>query len=312
MAQPSDTDTIAVTLTQELLQEKRTERRWKNIRSFAWLILFAYICFNLFHAFLHFNAIGSLDTNHTEHRSYVALIRLEGMIAPDNSFSSEAVIPLLKKAFADNEAVGIILDINSPGGTPVQAAIIHDAILKLKQQYKKHVVVVGEDLLTSGAYYVAVASDKIYINANTLTGSIGVIMKGFGFVDLMKKIGIERRVYTVGSDKDRLDPFLPQSTTDIKKINQVMNEVHNNFVQAVLTGRKGKLTAKPAILFTGDFWSGPSALKLGLADGLGNLMDVAEKEFHTTRFKQYSHTNTVLKLLSEHFNTALDHLFFNF
>ncbi len=288
-------------LVLDLLKEKRADRRWKNIRSLAWLALFVIVIFKIF------SMVGGKSiTGAVKKDNYVSLVRLDGMIAPGRAFSAEEVVPILRSAFADKNAAGVIIDINSPGGTPVQAAIIHDAILAYKKKFKKKVVVVGEDLLTSGAYYVAVSADQIYVNPNTLTGSIGVIMKGFGFVDFIKKIGVERRVFVDGDQKDRLDPFLPQTADDLKKVHQVMGEVHQNFENAVLEGRKGKLHADPATLFTGDFWSGQAALKLGLVDGLGNLMDVSEKEFKTTRFKQYGESNSLIKMLTGQLSSAFD------
>lgn len=176
-----DKPDITSNLVHDLLKEKRADRRWRNIRFIFWFLLFSYSVFNIFSLF---NNNKSLSP--TIGGKSVALIRLEGMIAPGRDFSSETLIPILHDAFADKSTQGVILDINSPGGTPVQAAIIHDAILTYKKKYHKKVIVVGEDLLTSGAYYIAVAADKIYVNPNTITGSIGVIMKGFGFVDLIK------------------------------------------------------------------------------------------------------------------------------
>jgi protease-4 len=292
-------------LTQDLLREKRADRRWRNIRFIAWFLLFSYLIVSIFHYFKPSPSSSSHDTDR-----YAALVRLDGMIAPGRGFSAEDTIPILKDAFADKNASGVILMINSPGGTPVQAAIIHDAILAFKKRYHKKVIVIGEDLLTSGAYFVAVSADKIYVNANTLTGSIGVIMKGFGFVDAMKKLGIERRVYVSGDDKDRLDPFLPQNPEDLKKIKSVMEEVHQNFVQAVLQGRKGKLQNGNINLFNGDFWSGQTALKLGLVDGIGNLMDVIDKEFQTTQYKEYGDATTNLfKLFGGRINSMVDSIF---
>ena len=290
-------------LVHDLLKEKRSERRWKNIRFIFWFALFAYAIFGIF------SLVGGPTVPVTS-GTYTALIRLDGMIAPGRDFSAEELLPTLHEAFSDKNAAGVIIDINSPGGTPVQAAIIHDTIIAYKKRYHKKVVIVGEDLLTSGAYYVAVAADKIYVNPNTLTGSIGVIMKGFGFVDLMKKVGVERRVYTVGTDKDRLDPFLPQNPDDLKKIQQVMGEVHQNFAQAVLEGRKGKLHADPATLFTGDFWSGKTALTLGLVDGLGNLMGVMEKEFNTSTYKEYGGSSNFFRMLGGQLGSAFDSLFY--
>ncbi len=296
---------VASSLVQDLLKEKRSERRWRNIRFIFWFALITYTVIGIF------SYIGS-PTVPVKTGKYTALVRLDGMIAPDRDFSAEQIVPTLHEAFSDKNANGVVIVINSPGGTPVQAAIIHDAIVAYKNKFHKKVVVVGEDLLTSGAYFVAVAADEIYVNPNTLTGSIGVIMKGFGFVDVMKKMGIERRVYTAGSAKDRLDPFLPQNPDDLKKVASVMAEVHQNFVNAVIEGRKGKLKGDPASLFNGDFWSGQAAVKLGLVDHLGNLMDAMKKEFNTSEYKEYSGTPNYLRLIGGQLNSAFDTLFYTY
>lgn len=306
--QDLNTNDITSHLARELLKEKRADRLWKTIRSLAWLAFFTFVTLQI---------IKSVNTDKssistTSNKKYTALVRLDGMIAPGRSFSADEIVPVLRNAFADKDAQGVIIDINSPGGTPVQASIIHDAILVYKKKYNKKVIVVGEDLLTSGAYFVAVAADKIYVNPNTLTGSIGVIMKGFGFVDLMKKVGVERRVYIDGDQKDRLDPFLPQSPEDVAKVHEVMGEVHQNFAQAVMEGRKGKLKAEPAALFNGDFWTGQKALELGLVDSLGNLMDASETEFHTTQFKEYGDKNNFIKILSGQLTSAFDAVSFSY
>lgn len=299
----SETENNEVTslLVREILQEKRSDRRWRNIRFLCWFSLFAYLAWAIFG-----NTENETIPTAVTKTPYVSLVRLDGLIAPGKEFSAEEVVPTLHDAFSDKRASGVVIIIDSPGGTPVQASIIHDAILSYKKKFNKKVIVVGEDLLTSGAYYISVAADKIYVNPNTLTGSIGVIMKGFGFVDLMKKMGVERRVYIAGDRKDRLDPFLPQTADDKTKVREVMNEIHQNFAKAVLAGRKGKLKADPKILFTGDFWSGQNALKLGLVDGLGNLNDVLDREFHTTRYKEYGNSSNFIKMLTGQLNTAFD------
>lgn len=297
---------VITPLVNDLLKEKRSDRRWKNIRFFLGFCLFAYSVYGIF------TLAGGPTVPEATQGRYVSFVRLDGMIAPGRDFSAEDVIPTLKNAFQDKRSAGVIIDINSPGGTPVQASIIHDAILILKNKYHKKVVIVGEDFLTSGAYFVAVAADKIYVNPNTLVGSIGVVMKGFGLVDIMKKAGIERRVYTAGTEKDRLDPFLPQNPDDLKKIQEVMGEVHQNFVAAVMEGRKGKLKGDTTTLFNGDFWSGTSALNLGLVDGLGNLIDVMDKEFKTTKYQEYGGTPEFFKALTGQFNSSLDSVLYRF
>jgi protease-4 len=167
-------------------------------------------------------------------------------------------------------------------------------------------VVVGEDMLASGAYFVAVSGDKIYVNPNTVTGSIGVIMQGFGLTDVIKKIGVERRVYTSGDNKDRLDPFLPATPQDVAKIQSVIDEVHNNFNKTVLEGRKGRLHGDEKEIFSGDFWTGQTALQLGLVDNLGNLSDAMQAEFNVTRFKDYSSSGGMLKSLVSQLGSVLN------
>ncbi len=290
----------AAQLVRELIQEKRSERRWKNFRFLVGVVLIALCAYFLFAS--NNAAVVSDDGD----KGYVALVRLNGTIGPGEEFSAETVLPLLKAAFSDKEAKGVVLDINSGGGTPVQASIIHDAVLELKNKYHKKVIVVGEDMMASGAYFVAVSADKIYVNPNTLTGSIGVIMKEFGFPELIKKIGVERRVYTSGLNKDRLDPFLPQNQQDMTKIRQVISEIHGNFKQAVEQGRHGKLNGAPDDLYSGDFWSGAMAMKLGLVDELGNLSDVMHKEFKVTAYKDYSHEQSLVKSLIGQVGASLD------
>lgn len=302
--QEMNVNDISSHLATEFLKEKRADRRWRNIRFALVFLLIAFVAYKLFTP-----GTSSLTASG---KKYAALIRLDGMIAPGRDVSAENMLPLLRKAFADKNASGVVIDINSPGGTPVQAAIIHDAIIYYKKKYKKKVIVVGEDMLTSGAYYIAVAADKIYVNPNTLTGSIGVIVKGFGFVDLMKKLGVERRVYVSGNDKDRLDPFLPQTEGDMKKIRDVMGEVQANFAMAVTQGRKGKLHGTPEELFTGDFWSGQTAQKLGLVDHLGNLMDATQTEFQTTEFREYGGTPAFIKMLSGQLSSSMDTMFYTY
>jgi protease-4 len=301
MSDNSEQQSIANDLVTALIKEKRSEKRWKNIRFFLGLGIIVAILGLMSSG----GSLISLGGPH-EQKGYVAFVKLEGMIEPGRDFSGEVAVPRLRDAFADTDAKGLVIDINSGGGTPVQAAIIHDAILELKKKYHKKVIVVGEDMLASGAYYVAVAGDKIYVNPNTLTGSIGVIMKGFGFPDVLKKVGVERRVYASGINKDRLDPFLPQNPEDVEKIRTVIGEIHNNFNKVVSEGRAGKLHAAPEELFTGDFWSGTTALKLGLVDELGNLSDALHKEFNVSRYRDYSASQGVFKSALSQFGMTMN------
>jgi protease-4 len=292
---------LAANLVEDLIKDRRRDRFWRNLRFLVGIFLFLGVAA----IFYSSNGPTLSDGEPGSGKGYVAMIRLNGLIAADSSFSAEQVVPQLRLAFADKEAKGVVLDIDSGGGTPVQAAIIHDEIVKLKRQYHKKVIVVGEDLLASGAYFVAVGGDKIFVNANTITGSIGVIMAGFGFPDVIKKIGIERRVYAAGDHKDRLDMFLPEQTDDTTKIHDVLKEVHDNFIRTVMEGRLGKLQLDNKDLFSGDFWTGESAVRLGLADGLGNLWDVMQSEFKVSRYKDYSTEGDIMKTLSNKIGSAL-------
>ncbi len=300
----TNNQTIMADLVRDLIKEKRSSRRWKNFRFILWFLLIALAIYLIV---LQPN-LKTLDDNN---KDYISLVRLDGMIAPGESFSAETLLPVLKDAFSDSHSKGVVLDINSGGGTPVQAAIIHDAIIEFKNKYHKKVIAVGEDTMASGAYYVAVAADKIYVNPNTLTGSIGVIMKSFGFPDLIKKVGVERRVYASGINKDRLDPFLPQNPEDTAKIRQVIGEIHANFQEAVKEGRKGKLQGNPEQLFSGDFWSGETALKLGLVDALGNLSNVVHDEFHASGYKEYSEQPSIVKSLLNQVGASMSMLLSN-
>ncbi len=229
---------------------------------------------------------------------------------PDSDFSAEKILPQLNDAFADSTSKGVVLLINSPGGSPVQASIIHDKILSLKQQYKKKVIVVAEDTLASGSYLVATAADKIFVNADTLTGSIGVIMEGFGANEAMAKLGIQRRVFTAGENKDRLDPFEPLKPEDVAKVKVVLDQVHQNFINDVLTGRQGKLKGDQNQLFSGDFWSGEQAVKLGLADDTLTMWDAMQQEFNTRYYRDYSVKPSLLNALISGVGTQL-HLGFS-
>ena len=266
---------IEKALVNAFLKDRKTDRRWKNIRSFIWVFVL------IVYAILIFGPKSTEMGGSKSKLPYVSLIRLNGVIMPNTEFSALKVIPSLQKAFKDKNSKGVVLVINSPGGSPVQASIIHDKILQLKKKYHKKVIVVGQDILASGAYLVSTAADKIYVHNDTLTGSIGVIMSGFGFNDAMQKLGISRRVFTAGVNKDRLDPFKPLKEADQQKVHHLLNLVHQNFIDDVLAGRKGKLRGNENELFSGDFWTGQQAVKLGLADGTGDLWTILEKEFLT-------------------------------
>lgn len=297
--------TLESQLAKSILTDRRSDRRWRNIRFFGWMIIF------ILYAILIFTPSPSQFGSHNT-GPYVSLVRLSGLIMPGTSFSAERVNPQLQKAFADTNAKGVVLVINSPGGSPVQASIIHDKILELKARYHKKVVVVGDDALASGAYLVATAGDKIFVHNDTLTGSIGVIMSGFGFVDTLNKLGMTRRLYTAGDNKARLDPFEPLKTEDIDKVKILLSEVHQDFINDVVQGRGDRLRGDRKELFSGDFWTGSDAVKLGLADGTQNLWEVLKNEFDVRYYHDYSNKGSFLQSLMRDADTELNfHLMTN-
>ncbi len=283
-------------MVNKLFKDRKADRRWRNIRFFGWLAIL------IVYAILIFSSGSSSST---AHGPYVSLVRLSGAIMPGAPFSAKRVIPALNKAFMDKHTHGVVLQINSPGGSPVQASIIHDKILELKKQYHKKVIVVGEDALASGAYLVATAADKIYVNRDTLTGSIGVIMSGFGFSDAISKLGISRRVFTAGKNKDRLDPFEKLDTADIDKVKKVLDQVHQNFINDVVAGRGDLLKGSKEELFSGDFWTGEQAVKLGLADNTMNLWTAIKTEFNVKHIRDYSPKESFFHSLFKQASTEL-------
>jgi len=292
-------DNIGNELAQALLAERKSDRRWRNIRFAGWIIIFLLIII------LIFAPSPNQLAAKTPAGPYASLIRLNGVIMPNTTFSSQSVIPELERAFADSKSKGVVLLINSPGGSAVQASIIHDKIFELKNKYKKKVVVVAEDALASGAYLVSTAANKIYVNPNTLTGSIGVVMSGFGFVGIIQKLGITRRLFTAGKYKGRLDPFEPLNPVDVTKVKTLLDQVHQNFIKDVIQGRGDRLRGNREELFSGDFWTGQEAVKLGIADGTGNLWTVMQKEFGVKYYKDYTTKMPLIQSLLKGVGTLL-------
>ncbi|MDB5763495.1 MAG: family peptidase [Herminiimonas sp.] len=248
------------------LREQRARRRWGI---FFKLALLALVVFAIWVAF------DFSGTDMESVGSHTALIEIDGTIEAGGAGAAEAVIPALDKAYADSGSVGVILRINSPGGSPVQAGMINDEITRLRKAYpQKPLYVVVEEMCASGGYYIAAAADKIYVNKASIVGSIGVLMDGFGFTGLMDKLGVERRLLTAGENKGFLDPFSPQSPRQKDYAQVMLNEIHQQFIQVVRSGRGKRLKETPDT-FSGLFWSGSKAVEMGLADGFGTVDSVA-------------------------------------
>ena len=250
------------------VRERRAARRWGIFFKLSFLGL----AFFALWAFFDFNFSGADSENLGRH---TALIEIDGSIDAEGSGSADVVIPSLNKAFADSGSVAVVLRINSPGGSPVQAGIIVDEILRLKKGYPaKPVYVVVDEICASGGYYIAAAADNIYVNKASIVGSVGVLMDGFGFTGTMEKLGVERRLLTAGENKGFLDPFSPQSDKHKAHAQAMLNEIHQQFIAVVRTGRGKRLKETPET-FSGLFWSGAKAVEMGLADGFGTVETTA-------------------------------------
>jgi protease-4 len=214
------------------------------------------------------------------------------------------VITSLRSAFEDEGSQAVVLLINSPGGSPVQAGIINDEIARLKKKHNKPVYAVVEESCASAAYYIAVASDQIYVDKASIVGSIGVLMDGFGFTGLMDKLGIERRLMTAGENKGFLDPFSAQTKTQRAHAQAMLDQIHQQFIGVVRKGRGDRLKETPE-LFSGLFWNGQRAVELGLADGLGSLDYVARDIVKAEDLVDYTQRDNVAERLVKRFGASV-------
>jgi len=279
------------------LDEQRRTRQWSALFKLLWFTLF----FLVFAAWMGWigrpdkDALGAATGRHT------AVIDLEGIIGIESKASAEKMIKALDRAYKDPNTQGVILRINSPGGSPVQAGYINDEIRRLRQKYPNiPLYAVVQDLCASGGYYVAAAADRIYVDKASLVGSIGVIMNGFGFVGTMEKLGVERRAYTAGENKDFLDPFVPQKPSDIEHAKEMLGEIHQQFINVVKQGRGARLHESPEI-FSGLIWTGQKSVELGLADGLGSAEYVAREVIKAERMVDFTPEENYF----EHFSKRL-------
>jgi len=216
-------------------------------------------------------------------KKIVAHIKLNGVIGNAGKFKQgidfSGQEEIIKKAFSLKKAIAIAITINSPGGSPVQSHLIYKFIRDQAKKNKKKVIVFAEDVAASGGYLIACAGDEIYANSSSIIGSIGVIYSSFGFTELIKKIGVERRVHTAGKNKSTLDPFLDEKTEDIERLKTIQLDLHKDFIKVVEESRSSKLNKSEIELFSGEFWSGNKAKELGLVDGIGNANEVLKEKF---------------------------------
>jgi len=264
----------------EGLAEQRRRRRWG--------IFFKLLGFGYLTVLLLFAVDWNSGDQSSDGKKHTALVNLNGVIREKGEASAEYVIGGLQAAFEDKGTAGVILRINSPGGSPVQAGIINDEIRRLRAKYPAiplHAVV--EDICASGGYYVAAAADKIFVDKASIVGSIGVLMDGFGFVGTMDKLGVERRLLTAGESKGFLDPFSPQNATHKAHAQKMLGEIHQQFIDVVRQGR-GKRLKESSEVFSGLMWTGARSIEMGLADGLGSLDSVARDVIKAEDIRDYT------------------------
>ncbi|MDX1514636.1 MAG: S49 family peptidase [Gammaproteobacteria bacterium] len=278
------------------LVEQRRARRWNTLFKFGLLLYLVVVTI----IYLPINLFPSPKTD-----KHTALIDVQGIISEETDASADRVVSGLRAAFEDENTAGIIVRINSPGGSPVQAGYINDEIRRLRQKHPNiPLYAVITDICASGGYYVAAAADKIYANKSSVVGSIGVLMNGFGFVDTMEKLGVERRLLTAGEHKGLLDPFSPARPEEVAHVQKLLDQIHAQFIDVVKRGRGDKLKNEPE-LFSGLIWTGEEGIALGLVDAIGSSSYVAREVIGAEDIVDFTPSRNVLELLAERFGTAV-------
>jgi protease IV len=277
------------------LKEQQTARRWST---FFKGLTFAYLFLLLILALGLFGGKGGAGP-------HTALIEINGVIEAGGEVNADSVISSLNDAYESTNTKGIILRINSPGGSPVQAGIINDEIVRQKKLHPKiPVYSVVEDICASGGYYIAAATDKIYVDKASIVGSIGVLMDGYGFTEVMKKVGVERRLLTAGENKAMLDPFSEVNPKHQALAQTMLNEIHEQFKSVVRKGRGNRLKETPET-FSGLFWSGEQSIKLGLADALGSADYVAREVIKQEEIVDYTYQETVVDRFAKRLGASM-------
>ncbi len=277
----------------EGIKEQRRARRWGI---FFKLFFIGYLLVILFAVI---GGKGSAEKSLTSANKITAVVDIKGVILDGAEASAENILPSLKDAFENSKTQAVLLRINSPGGSPVQAGIINDEIRRLKALHKDiPVYAVVADMCASGGYYIAVAADKIFADKASIVGSIGVRMDSFGLTGLMEKLGVERRLHTAGANKGMLDPFLPEKPEQVQFLQSMLDGTHQQFIKVVKDGRGNRLKETPE-MFSGLFWTGEEALKLGLIDGLANDTYVAREIVKAEDMVNFTADKDIFQRLSE-------------
>ena len=284
-------------LAASLVQERRRARRWGIFfKSLLFVYLFALLFIYAPHKWEEAAVGGGLHT---------ALVKVDGIIGPDSQASADNIIKGLDAAFRDRKTAGVILQMDTPGGSPVQAGYVNDEIFRLRDKYPKiPIYAVITDICASGGYYIASAADQIYADKASIVGSIGVRMDSFGFVNALDKLGIQRRLMTAGAHKGFLDPFLPLNPEDVAHIQGMLDDIHQQFINTVKKGRGKRLKNDPK-LFNGWVWTGEQSLALGLVDGLGSTRYVALDLIGAKRIVDYTPHEGYIESVAKRLGTTL-------
>jgi len=282
------------------LKEQRRARLWGI---FFKLLTFGYVTLILL------MAVDWKSSDMAGGKKYTAMVEVNGLIAPGTDASAEKITTALQAAFKDKSTQGVVVRINSPGGSPVQAQAIYDEMKRLRAKYPEiPLYAVVEDVCASGGYFVAAGADRIYVGRASIVGSIGVLMNGFGFTGLMDKLGIERRLITAGDNKGMLDPFSPLDEKDKEHVKTLMADIHQQFIGVVKEGRGKRLKESPEI-FSGLIWTGQRSVDLGLADGFGSLEYVAREVVKAEDIRDFTLTEGVAEKLARRFGAAAANTF---
>ncbi len=277
------------------LAEQRRQARWRWVWRVLWIGLFLSMIWATLESM---PAATAPVTPHT------ALVEVRGEIAVDAEANADSLNSALRSAFEDQGAKAVVIRLNSPGGSPVQAGLINEEIIRLKTLHKKKVYAVCEEMCASAAFYIAVAADEIYVDKASIVGSIGVLMDGFGFSGVMDKVGVERRLMTAGSNKAMMDPFSPRNPVHDAYAQAMLDQIHQQFISVVRHGR-GKRLKETEDTFSGLFWNGEQAIKLGLADKTGSLDKIAREVIKAEDVIDYTVKENIAERLAKRFGAAM-------
>lgn len=287
------------------LTEQRRARRWNYLYKFGWLIIIFMIVYPLYSIDKQLMSAVKPSVN----ESHVALVTIDGVISANDEANYQNVVAGVRRAMESDLVEGVILKINSPGGSPVQSKQIFTRISQLKAKHKKPVYVFIEDVGASAAYLISCVGDEIYCDEASLVGSIGVLVNGFGFNDAISKLGVQRRLYTSGKLKGGLDPFSPVNEEAVGILQEQLNIIHQQFIDVVKSSRKDKLDLSNDLLFSGMAWTGTEAKKLGLVDDFSTLNDILETKFEDKKLVDYTESLGFFDKLSSKISASFENVF---